>query len=78
MTTLKTAVQQTRSAYHLYRNFGENCPSDGTGIFFVAPKTEMALSCIIYKITVNLSLSLQRKPGSCNPKQMVQKFRSLQ
>ena len=30
-----------------YRNFGEICPSNGTGFFFLAPKTEMALSCII-------------------------------
>lgn len=34
----------------------------------------LALSCIIYKIPVNLSLSLQRKPGSCNRKKMVQKM----
>ena len=23
-----------RSVYHLYGNFGEKCPSNGTGIFF--------------------------------------------
>ena len=27
------------SAYHLYGNFGENFPANGTGIFFLAPKT---------------------------------------
>ena len=26
------------SAYHLYGNFGENFPSNGTGIFFWRPK----------------------------------------
>ena len=34
------------SAYHLYRNFGEKFPSNGTDIFFLAPKTRTGLSCL--------------------------------
>ena len=45
------------SAYHLYGNFSEKFPSNGTGIF-LAPKTVTGLSCTIYKIPVNFSLSL--------------------
>ena len=39
------------SAYHLYGNFVEKFPSNGTGIF-LAPKTGTGLSCTIYKIPV--------------------------
>ena len=52
-----------RSAYHLYGNFGENFPSNGTGIFLV-PKTGTGLSCIVYKMPVNFSLSLDTKHGT--------------
>ena len=45
------------SAYHLYGNFGEIFPSNGTGIF-LAPKTGTGLSCTIYKIPLNFFLSL--------------------
>ena len=55
------------SAYHLYGNFGEKFPSNGTGIFS-SPKTATGLSCTIYKIQVNFSLSLDMKPGTSNPK----------
>ena len=66
----------TRSAYHLHGNFGENFPSNGTGIF-LAPKTGTGLSCTIYKIPVNFSLSLDMKPGTCNPNKWYRKFRSF-
>ena len=46
------------SAYHLYGNFGENFPSNVTGIFF-EPKTGTGLSCTIYKIPVHFLLSLE-------------------
>ena len=36
-------------------------------LFFFAPKTGTWLSCIIHKITVNFSLSLDMKPGNSNP-----------
>ena len=48
----------------MYGNFGENLPSIGTGIFFLALKTGMGLSCTIYKIPVNFSLFLERKGGT--------------
>ena len=54
----------TRSAYRLYRNFGEKFPSNGTGIF-LAPTT--GLSCTTYKIPANFSRSLDMKPGTSNP-----------
>ena len=41
----------------MYGNFSEKFPSNGTGIF-LAPKTVTGLSCTIYKIPVNFSLSL--------------------
>ena len=47
----------------MYGNFGENFPSNGTGIFLV-PKTGTGLSCIIYKMPVNFSLSLDMKPST--------------
>ena len=50
----------------MYGNFGEKFPSNGTGIFS-APKTGTGLSCTIYKIPVNFSLSLDMKPVSSNP-----------
>ena len=67
---------ETISAYHLYGNFGEKFPSNGTGIF-LAPKTETGLSCTIYKIPVNFSLSLDLKPGTGNPNKSYTKFRSF-
>ena len=36
-------------------------------VFFWAQKTGTGLSCTIYKIPVNFSLSLDLKPGSGNP-----------
>ena len=36
-------------------------------VFFLAPKAETGLSCTIYKISVNFSLSLDLKPGPRNP-----------
>ena len=36
-------------------------------VFFLAPKTGTGLSCTIYKIPVNVSLSLDKKPGNSNP-----------
>ena len=41
-----------KSAYHLYGNFGENCPTNSSRILF-ATKTGMGFSCTIYKIPVN-------------------------
>ena len=35
--------------------------------FLAAPKTGTGLSCTIYKIPVNFSLSLDMKPGTGNP-----------
>ena len=66
----------TTSAYLLYANFGEKFPSNGTGIFW-APKTGTGLSCTIYKIQANFSLSLDLKPGTGNPNIWCRKFRSL-
>ena len=40
--------------------------------FFLAPKTGTGISCTIYEIPVNFSLSLDLKPGTGNPcKQVV-------
>ena len=60
----------------MYGNFGEKFPSNGTGIF-LAPKTGTGLSCSIYKIPVNFSLSLDMKPVSSNPDKWYRKFRSF-
>lgn len=50
----------------MYRSFGENCPTNSSRILFAA-KTEMRMSCTNYKIPLNFSLSLKRKPGTDNP-----------
>ena len=42
---------------------------------FLAPKTGTGLSCTIYKIPVNFSLSLDMKPGTSNPNKWYRKFR---
>ena len=62
-----------KSTYHLHRNFGERYLSNSIGIF-LAPKTGTGLCCTIYKIPVNVSLSLDMKPGTSNPNKMVQKI----
>ena len=72
----KEGEPATTSAYLLYRNFGEKFPSNGTGIFW-APKTGTGLSCTIYKIQANFSLSLDLKPGTSNPNIWCRKFRSF-
>ena len=72
---------ESRSAYHLYGNFGEKFPSNGTSIslvFLLAPKTGTGLSCTIYKIPVKFSLSLDMKPGTSHPNKWYRKFRSFQ
>ena len=45
----------------------KNFRSIGTGFLFGAPKTGTGLSYTVYKIPVNLSLSLDMKPGTGNP-----------
>ena len=45
----------------MYGNFVEKFPSNGTGIFFLAPKTGTGLSFTMYKIPVNVSLSLEHE-----------------
>ena len=47
-------------------------------VFFLAPKTGTGLSCIIYKIPVNFSLSLDMKPGTGNPNKWYGNFWSFQ
>ena len=64
------------SAYHFYGNAREKFPSNGTGIF-LAPKTGTGLSCTIYTILVNFSLSLYFKPGTGNLNNWYRKFRSF-
>ena len=70
ITTMHCAIQ---SAYHLYRNFGEKRPSNGTDIF-LALKTGTGLSNTIYKIPVNFSLSLDMKPGTSSLKNGTENF----
>ena len=57
---------KTMSDYNLHGNFGRKFPSNGTGIFF-GTKNRTGLSCTIYNIRVNFSLSLDMKPGTSNP-----------
>ena len=73
---LLLVLPESVGAYHLYENFGEKFPSNSTGIFLV-PKTGTGLSCIIYKIPVNFSLSLDMKPGTSDPNKWYRKFRSF-
>ena len=65
------------SAYHLYGNFSEKFPSNGTGFLGGAPETGTGLSCTIFKIPVNFSLSLDLKPGTGNLNKWYRKFRSF-
>ena len=44
-------------------------------VYFLALKIEMGLSCTIYKIPLNFSLSLVLKPGTGNPAKWYRKFR---
>ena len=46
-------------------------------VFFSAPKTGTGLSCTMYKIPVNFSLSLDLKPGTGDPNKWCRKFRSF-
>ena len=46
-------------------------------VFFLVPKTGTGLSCTIYNIPVNFSLSLDMKPGTSNPDKWYRKFRSF-
>ena len=75
-TKKRDARAKLLSAYHLYGNFGEKFSSNGTGIF-LAPKTGTGMSCTIYKIPVNFSLSLDLKPGTGNANKWDRKFRSF-
>ena len=47
-------------------------------ILFLSAKTGTGLSCTIYKIPVNFSLSLDLKPGTGNPNKWYRQFRSFQ
>ena len=60
----------------MFGNFIENFPSDVTGIF-LALKTGTGLSCTIYKIPVNCSLSLNMKPSTGSPKNGKENFGSF-
>ena len=77
VVSLDKELYSTLSAYHLYGNFGEKFPSNGTGIFFLATKTGTGLSCTVYEIPANFSPSLDLKPGTGNPRKWYRKFRSL-
>ena len=46
-------------------------------VFFLALKTGTGLSCTIYKIPVNLSLSLDLEPGTGNANKWYTKFQSF-
>ena len=52
---------ETMSAYHLYRNFGEKFPSNGTGISF-GTENRNGIELYHLQILVNFSLSLDLKP----------------
>ena len=55
----------------------KNFPSNVDGILFLSAKTGTGLSCTIYKIPVNFSLSLDLKPGPGNPNKWYRQFRSF-
>ena len=63
----RNSKNATRSAYHLYGDFGEKFPSNGTVIFLGALKTGTELSWTIYKTPIDFPLSLDIKPGTGNP-----------
>ena len=46
-------------------------------VFFLVSKTGTGLSCTIYDIPVNFSLSLDIRPGTSNPDKWYRKFRSF-
>ena len=64
------------SAYHLYGNFGEKFPSNGTGIFF-GTENRNGIELYHLQIPVNFSLSLGLKPGTGNPDNFYRKFKSF-
>ena len=72
----QSKTSSTRERLPFLRKAGEKFPSNGTGIF-LAPKTGTGLSCTIYTILVNFSLSLDFKPGTGNQKNWYRKFRSF-
>ena len=59
-------------AYHFYGTFGQNFPRNGSSIFFFEQKTGIRLTYTIYKISVNLSPSLETGTGS--PHKWYRKF----
>ena len=50
------------NAYHLNENFGEIF-RQMVLVIFLAPKTGTGLSCTVYKIPANFTLSLDMKPA---------------
>ena len=60
-------LTKTVSAYHLYGNIGEKFSVNWYWFSFLGTKTGTGLSYTVYKIPVNLSLSLDMKPGTGNP-----------
>ena len=74
LTNLEITCKEERLPF--VRNFGENF-RQMVLVFFLAPETGTGLSCTIYKIPVNFSLSLVMKPGTSNPEKWYRKFRSF-
>ena len=64
------------SDYHLYGNFSEKFPSNGTSFFF-GTGNRNGIELYIFKIPVIFSLSLALKPGTGNPNKWYRKFRSF-
>ena len=67
------------SAYHLYGNFVQNFPSNGTGIFF---RTKNRNGIELYHLQnnpyIHFSLFLERKGDTTgNPNKWYRKFRSF-
>ena len=65
------------SAYHLYGNFSEKFPSNGTFVLGTGNRNGIELYLEFFKIPVNFSLSLDLKPGTGNPNKWYRKFRSF-
>ena len=65
------------NAYHLYGKVGEKF-LQMVLVFFWTPKTGTGLSCTIYKILVNFSLSLDLRLSTGNPNKWYRRLMSSQ
>ena len=70
-------VNGTQAALTIYTEISVKIFRQMLLVLFLVPKTGTGLSCTIYNIPVNFSLSLDMKPRTSNPDKWYRKFRSF-